>query len=135
MEMKNSEVLNTAQALGEIMKVKLPVKAGWNLSKNMKKIEPLLKLYYECENKLVEQYAIKDESGKVKIFDNNQYRIAPAHIKTFNQERNDLLNCENTIDILKVKLSDLDGRDIEPNLLFILEAMIEDDTEVTIQSK
>lgn len=124
--LKNSEVLNVAQALGAIMKVKLPVKAGWNLTKNMKKIESIIKTYSECENNLVQQYAIKDETGKVKIFEENQFKIVTENITIFNQERNDLLNCDNIIDILQIKYSELEGREIEPNLLFTLEFMIDD---------
>jgi len=126
--LKNYEILNNIEWLKQFMQYELPVKVGWNLTKNMKKFESAWKSFVEFESELVNKYALKDETGKIKYDDNGQPKFAPVNKDKFNKEHNDLYMCENTLDILKIKYSDLEESKIKSSLLFDLNYMIEDDS-------
>lgn len=131
--LKNIAIINAMQSINELVNLNLPIKASWNIAKNTKKIESAFNTFAECENQLIQKYAIKDENGEVKVDENNQYKIAPKLVGKFNEERSELLSCDSDIDILKVNLSDLIGDDnenkIKPSTLFNLYFMINEDEE------
>lgn len=136
--LKNYELLNTYLAMKELMDTKLPVKTGWNLSKNAVTIERLLKQLQETESKLIDLYAEKDSDGKVKHIGQNQVTIKEEFKYTYSSEYSELMDCENELDLFTIKLNDLiytknqSGeqieREIEPRLLLSLEPII-DETE------
>jgi hypothetical protein len=124
--LKNYEVISAIRAIEELMNEKLPSKISWNLNKNYRKLTDAIKDFSDCERKLIEQYALKDENDEVKIDENNQFKIAPKYVHEFTKEKQDLLNCEDSIDIHKIKLSGLDSIDVKATTLFNLEFMIEE---------
>lgn len=127
--LKNYEILPIANTLAEFMQVELPVKVGWNLKKNLTHIQNSLKQVGEFENELVSKYGVK-VNDQIKYDENGQPKIYPANVEVFNKEHTELMNCESTIDILTIKLSDILDKNIKPSLLFNLDFMIEDDIEV-----
>lgn len=125
--LKNIEIINATNSIGELMQERLPVKVGWNVTKNMKKIEVAFKNYADFELELIKKYAIKDENGNLKADENNKPKFAPNNKEKYLKEQNELLDLTDTIDILPIKLSDLDGINLKAATLFNLEFMIEDD--------
>ena len=117
------------ESLNEFMKLSLPTKTSWNISKNMKKLEGWYKTFSDCEMKLVNELAVKGEDGKIKYDDENQPKFAPKNREEFIKRRNELLNCEDEIDFLKINLSDLEKVNVKASTLFNLDFMITDDTE------
>jgi hypothetical protein len=127
--MKNYEILNKIEALRELSQLILPMKTSWNITKNIKKFEASIRTYSECEYELVKRYAIKDENGNVKFDDKGQPKFPPNNLEKYYKERQELLDCEDTLDILNIKLSDLENVDIKPATLMNLDFMIVDDSE------
>lgn len=133
--LKNIDVLNKLEALKELSQTKMPGKPSWNITKNIKKIEGLLKTYFDCEKNLIQQYAIKDENGNVKFDENNQPEFTHENFEVYKKCRQELLECEDTIDIIQIKLSDLFGDEdikpaIKPAIFLTLDFMfIDDETE------
>jgi hypothetical protein len=134
--LNNAEVLNAFISMHNILQLKgLPIKTFWNISKNIKKIEKIYTTYIECENKLVKQYALKDEQGNICLHNENSINglkgdpeFAPTMKAEYLIKRNELLACENNLDILTIKLSELDGRDdIVGADLYNIMFMIDDD--------
>lgn len=132
---KNAELINVSNSLAEFMQIEFPIdNIGWNLKKNMNKIQSAIKLFVDYEQEIVSKYAVKVD-GKIKLKDNGQPEIYPAKQEAFVKEHTELLNCESTIDIIQIKLSVLLDHckkkhiDIKPSLLFNLDFMIEDDIE------
>lgn len=128
-KLKNYETISAINAIQELMSSKLPSKVSWNLSKNFRKLNETISDFNECEKSLIKQYAIKDSTGEIKLDERQQFAIIPEHISKFNKERNELLNCDDTIDIHIIKLSDLANVEVSPTAFYGLEFMIEDDTE------
>lgn len=128
-KLKNYETISAINAIQELMSLKLPSNISWNLSKNFRKLNEIIKDFNACEQRLLKQYAIKDENGGIKLDERQQFTIIPKFISIFNKERNEYLNCEDTIDIHIIKLSDLANIEISPTAFYGLDFMIEDDTE------
>jgi len=126
--LKNIEIINIRSSISELMNEKLPIKTGWNISKNLRKIDDSFKAYIELENKLIKEYAIKDDSGEIILDNDNQPKFAPNNKEKFLKEQQELFNCEDEFEFLTIKLSDLDNINIKPSTLFNLEFMIIDDT-------
>ena len=125
--LKNIEVINIIDSINELMNEKLPTKASWNISKNLRKLDASFKTYIELENKLVKEYAIKDDNGEI-VLDNNNPKFAPNNKEKYLKERQELLNCEDEFEFLTINLSDFNDINIKPSILFNLEFMIVDDT-------
>jgi hypothetical protein len=126
---KNLDILNIMSSLNELMLCKLPVKTAWILSKNRKKIDSWFKSYVECENTFVQEFALKDEHGNIRYEENNQPKFAPNNKIEFNKKQAELLNCEEILNLQEICISDLEGIELKPSVLFNLEFMINDDTE------
>lgn len=126
--LKNYELIGAMQSIGEMLQLEdLSTKVNYALNKNLMKIEQSLKVYTKCENELLDKYALKDEN-KNFIIENNEPKFAPNNKKEYLTKREELLNCEETIDIMDFKLSALPdkiGKGIKlHNIMFMI-----DDTE------
>lgn len=128
-KLKNYETISAINAIKELMDSKLPSKVSWNLSKNFRKLNETIEDFNSCEQKLVRQYAVKDSNGEIKLDERQQFTITSEFVPIFNKERNEYLNCEDTMDIHIIKLSDLVNVEVSPTALYSLDFMIEDDTE------
>lgn len=137
MIIKNYEILNIYSALNTIMTHKLPISVGWKFRKNINLIKEVFEEFAKSEQNLVSQYSLK-ENDNIAYKDDGQPEILPKYREIFRKEHNELLNCENEINFIMIKLSDLlytqfDGekteREIEPTLLLTLDSMIIDDLE------
>lgn len=128
-KLKIYETISAINAIQELMSSKLPSKVSWNLSKNFRKLNETIKDFNDCEQRLVKQYAIKDITGEIKLDERQQFTIMPEFVSIFNKERNEYLNCEDTMDIHIIKLSDLSSIEVSPTALYGLDFMIDDDTE------
>jgi len=131
--LKNIDILNKLEALKELAQTRMPGKPSWNITKNIKKIEALFKTYVDCEKNLIEQYATKDKNGNVEYDENNQPKFTSENLEKYKKCRQELLECEETIDIIQVKISDLfEDEDIKPAIkpaIFLtLDFMFIDDT-------
>lgn len=134
--LKNFELLNTYLSMKELMKYKLPVKPGWNLSKNATTIERLLKTLQETESNLIDMYAEKDADGNAIYVNANSVKLKEEFKKMYSEEYQELMDCENELDLLTIKLDDLiytkneKGeqviREIEPSILHSLSQLIDD---------
>lgn len=134
--LKNFELLNTYLSMKELMKTKLPVKTGWNLSKNATTIERLLKTLQETEASLIDMYAEKDADGNAIYVNANNVKLKEECKKMYSEEYQELMDCENELDLLTIKLDDLiytkneKGeqilREIEPSILHSLSQLIDD---------
>lgn len=124
MKLSNERILNSIQGLGEIAKKALPVKVSYAIAKNLAKIDSELKVYDGERAKLIEKYAKKDDKGKIKADENGQIQF--KDLEGWSKDIKELLVIENEVDIHKFKLSELEGHDMTPAELMLIEYMIEE---------
>jgi len=127
--LKNYEIIGGMQSINEMLQLDdLSTKVNYNLTKNHMRLEQSIKAYTKCEQELLDKYAIKDELGKFKI-DNGEPKFAPNNKTEYLLKRDELLNMEDTVEILNIKLSSLPENIGKGNKLRNIMFMIEDDLE------
>ena len=125
MKFTNQELINNIGALRSIAQKQLPVKISYAIAKNISKVDSELKIYNKERQKLVDKYAEKDKNGQPKIDKNNQYHIKKECLTTWNKDIQDLLSIEAEIDVYKFSVDLLDGFNISPLEMQVLDCMID----------
>jgi hypothetical protein len=126
MKLSNEKILNDAVKLSKLSQKELPIKVSYAIAKNISKIESELKTYNKERDKLVEKYSQKDEHGKTIIDENNQIKLQEEHIEDWNNDIKELLAIENDIDIHKFSVNALEGFNMAPAELRVIDYMIEE---------
>lgn len=124
--LKNIEIINALQAISELMEIKLPTKVGWNLNKNARKLTTAISDYDKFEKELIQEFAEKNNDGSIKVNDKSQWTIPKENVAEFSKRKSELLEQTDSLDLLCVKLSDLERYEIKGSTLFSLDFMIDD---------
>ena len=103
----------------------LPISLAFWISKNFEKIRQESQTYFEMKRKIAEKYSEKDENGKAKIDSKGNYEI--QDMSKFIEELKELQEQEIEIElnVIKVKLQDLDGIKMTPAEMSCLMPFIE----------
>lgn len=125
MKLTNKKIVNDSMILMEISRKELPIKVSYALAKNISKIEKELQIYNSERQKLLDKYCIKDENGENKVDENNQLKIQEEYLKDWERDIKELQNIELEIDIHKFKINELDGYNMSPSELMVIDYMIE----------
>ena len=126
MKLSNQRILNDSTKLGDISQKELPVKVSYAIAKNLGKLEVELKTYNIEREKLLEKYSIKDDQGKTIADENNQIKLQPDCIVNWNSDIKELLAIENEVDIHKFNIIALEGFNMTPADLMVIDYMIEE---------
>ena len=98
MKITNREIQSKVQILQTITQRQLPVKASYAIAKNIITINRELKIFESEKMKIINEYAIKDESGKPKI-EVNVYKIIVGKEEECDLKINELLDIEVDVEI------------------------------------
>ena len=126
-KLSNKKILDDANALSSLNNKQLPVKVSFAISKNIGKIESVLKIYNTEREKLLEKYSKKDGEGKF-IIENGNITIQENRVEEWNKDIEDLLAIENEVEIHKFSIAEFNGKDYEisPAELTTIDYMIEE---------
>lgn len=127
MTMKNSKIVAVYQNLITVMEKqeKYPVKFSYAVTRNMKALESLMKTFEEERNRLLDQYNVKDESGKPIYHKTGKIKIAKEHEEKWVKEMNELLEIDVEFKPHMITVDDL-PENIEPSILYGLDFMIKE---------
>ena len=92
----------------------LPIGLAFWISRNFDIIRREARPYFEMKRKLAEKYSVRDKDGNLKIDPQGNYQI--ENMSKFVEELRELQEqeIEMELDIVKIKLSDLDGIRMTP---------------------
>lgn len=121
----NLEIYTTAQALMENITtdMNLPVKVGFYIQKNMKKMTELAQEIEKSRIEIFEKYGEKDE-------ENNQYKFDKSVQDQVQKELNDLFDLTQDIKTNMLNLDWFDDIDLNANQIAAISYMIADEDEV-----
>ena len=102
--MTTAEINNVYQTLTNVKEKRLPVKLAFTLTKNLKKMESIVKSIEETRGELIRKYAEKDEHGEPKET-NGRITVTPENTPAFNRDLTELLDTDNEITFERVPLS------------------------------
>ena len=121
--MTNREIQSKVQILQTITQRQLPVKASYAIAKNITTINRELKIFEAEKMKIVNEYAIKDESGNPKV-ENNSYKIIEEKEEECNSKINELLDIEVEIEIRTFNINCIENMNFSPSELLEIDFMI-----------
>lgn len=120
----NLEIYTTAQALMENITtdINLPVKVGFYIQKNMKKMTELAQEIEKSRMEIFDKYGEKDE-------ENNQYKFDKSVQEQVQKELNDLFDLTQDVKTNMLELDWFDDIDLNANQITAISYMITDDED------
>lgn len=120
----NLEIYTTAQALMESITtdINLPVKVGFYIQKNMKKMTELAQEIEKSRMEIFDKYGEKDE-------ENNQYKFDKSVQEQVQKELNDLFDLTQDVKTNMLELDWFDDIDLNANQIAAISYMIVDDAD------
>lgn len=124
----NLEIYTTAQALMENITtdMNLPVKVGFYIQKNMKKMTELAQEIEKSRMEIFDKYGEKDE-------ENNQYKFDKSVQEQVQKELNDLFDLTQDVKTNMLELDWFDNIDLNANQIAAISYMIADDDEDEVE--
>lgn len=124
----NLEIYTTAQALMENIAtdINLPVKVGFYIQKNMKKMTELAQEIEKSRMEIFDKYGEKDE-------ENNQYKFDKSVQEQVQKELNDLFDLTQDVKTNMLELDWFDDIDLTANQIAAISYMIADDDEDEVE--
>ena len=123
----NREMESKVNILRKLSNMKLPVKVSYAIAKNINTIDKELKVFISERDKLIKEYAIKDEHGNPKV-GNNQYLFPDGKEEECNSKYAELLDIEVELQLREINIDDLinSNVDLTPNDMLELEFMLKE---------
>lgn len=120
----NLEIYTNAQALMENITtdLNLPVKVGFYIQKNMKKMTELAQEIEKSRMEIFDKYGEKDE-------ENNQYKFDKSVQEQVQKELNDLFDLTQDVKTNMLELDWFDDIDLTANQIATISYMIADDED------
>lgn len=124
----NLEIYTIAQALMENITtdMNLPVKVGFYIQKNMKKMTELAQEIEKSRMEIFDKYGEKDE-------ENNQYKFDKSVQEQVQKELNDLFDLTQDVKTNMLELDWFDDIDLTANQIAAISYMIADDDEDEVE--
>lgn len=124
----NLEIYTTAQALMENITtdMNLPVKVGFYIQKNTKKMTELAQEIEKSRMEIFDKYGEKDE-------ENNQYKFDKSVQEQVQKELNDLFDLTQDVKTNMLELDWFDDIDLNANQIAAISYMIADDDEDEVE--
>lgn len=124
----NLEIYTTAQALMENITtdMNLPVKVGFYIQKNMKKMTELAQEIEKSRMEIFDKYGEKDE-------EKNQYKFDKSVQEQVQKELNDLFDLTQDVKTNMLELDWFDDIDLNANQIAAISYMIADDDEDEVE--
>jgi len=116
-------LVDGAEALGQLMQIKMPIVLSFKLSLFIKKINPAVEEFGKKRNELLAIHAEKildkdkKETGQMKFTDKEK-------AEEFTKEINLLLDTEVNVEVPEIKIAEFGNIEIEPKLLINLDWLV-----------
>lgn len=118
--MKVSELLEIEKILRTFSKEKIGIESAYNIARFLSMTQNDISFFKQKIKDFVEEYSLKDESGKPRLNDNGNILLNKELLPQYINEISELNNLEIEVPELKIKYKDLQKIDIAPEALIIL---------------
>lgn len=125
--MKLKTIVESQESLKEMLKIKLPIKVAYKISKIINLCEPELVIYDTQRNELIKKLGVSTNNPE----NPNEIKVKPENMPEFTEEYNKLVDIEVDLgfgkgkDLEKIKVEDLGEVAVEPNVLLSLNWLFE----------
>ena len=113
----NRQIFDAKSALSTLLDSPLPIKIAFAVSKNAKAVNAALQSFDELRNKILIDNAEKDAEGKHLTEADGRVKI--KDMQKLNEDMAELMACTNYVDIVLIKVADIEsaGITIKPSAL------------------
>ena len=128
MKLSNQALVESIQTLQKLNRLELPVKVAFLLLRNIKEVDKSLESYNETRQKLIFQYADKDEEGNLRFDDKGDIIFKEGIQEKWSQDIRELLELKTTTKVQPISIHDLFKAEIliSPIELSTIEFMLKD---------
>ena len=128
MKLSNQALVESIQTLQKLNRLELPVKVAFLLSRNIKEVDKSLESYNETRQKLIFQYADKDEEGNLRFDEKGDIIFKEGIQEKWSQDIRELLELKTTTKVQPISIHDLFKAEISisPLELSSIEFMLKD---------
>ena len=128
MKLSNQALVESIQTLQKLNRLELPVKVACLLSRNIKEVDKSLESYNETRQKLIFQYADKDEEGNLRFDEKGDIIFKEGIQEKWSQDIRELLELKTTTNVQPISIHDLFKAEISisPLELSTIEFMLKD---------
>lgn len=109
--MKLGEIQKIYVGLNGILGKRIPMKVGFIINRNLKKMQPIIEDLDRVRNEAIEKYAEYDEEGKPLAVENGGIRI--KDVEGFTSTINDVLDSDIDIEFDKFSMEDLEKCELD----------------------
>ena len=109
--MKLGEIQKIYAALGTTLEKKLPLKVGFVINRNIKKMQPIIEDLDKTRDDAVNKYGEHDEEGKLVVAENGAVRINDAI--AFGDAIAEVLDADIEIEFDKFSMEDLEKCELD----------------------
>ena len=124
-EVQMKDIVNNSTILQELLDKKLKGKTALNLARIIREMEPEYKTFQDTRTNLIKKYG-KQENGELITDENGNYHIRTEDVEKFNNELEELLNVDITLNANKIDINDLNDIEFTPRQMVFLEKFIEE---------
>ncbi len=124
MKLKAIDILNICHSLEKLSDLELDLNPACTIAKNLKELAVAKKVIENKRNKLITEYAKKNEDGTICQSENGSIEIQQP--ETFSAKINELLSSETETDIIKIQKQTLSEIKVSAKTLLPLMTIMED---------
>ena len=126
MQLTNFAIFNSIEPLNKLSLLKFPVKVGFAIIKNIKKLDELQSLINKKREEIVNTYAIRNPDNSPMLSRDQNGNDVPntiqiSNMSGFNKDMSELMNFQNELDISQIKISDMGDHIVELEVLAKLD--------------
>ena len=109
--MKLGEIQRTYIELGKTLEKKLPMKVGFIINRNLKKMQPIIDDLNKARNDAVDKYGERDADGNLIVDENGGIKIPDA--VAFTESMEEVLDADIEIKFDKFSMEDLEKCELD----------------------
>jgi len=115
------DVFKLMNGLQALINKELPIGTAYKIQSNFKKVADEVQVADNLRQKLIRKYDVEVLENKIKVKSGKE--------KEFNEEMNELFKQESDIELKHIKMNDLEGINIKPSTIMLLQPILKDDDE------
>lgn len=124
MKLQAIDILNICHSLEKLSDLELDLSPACTIAKNLKELAVAKEVIENKRNKLITEYAKKNEDGTICQSENGSIEIQEP--ETFSAKLDELLSSETEADLIRMQKDTLSGIKVSAKTMLPLMAIMED---------
>lgn len=120
-------LINAAKIFNQVAQTKISAKLAYKIMKFCKGAMSEEEFYNNNRNKIINEYAVRDENGQISVSDNGMIRIVEDKIPDAETALKKLNEIEVEMPNIKFTLTELEELKLSVSDMFLLNAFIEEE--------